>query len=112
LFKFRGIDSIDEAKKFSGWEVLVPSDASEEAPTGEYRHADLIGCEVRERGSEAVLGPVTALREHGGCVWLEVTAAGEPLLIPFAALICVKIDVAARRIEVELPEGLKELNQR
>jgi ribosomal 30S subunit maturation factor RimM len=31
-------------------------------------------------------------------------------LIPFARSICVDIDPAGKRIVVELPEGLKELN--
>jgi ribosomal 30S subunit maturation factor RimM len=37
------------------------------------------------------------------------TSAGE-LLIPLAAEICTLIDLEARRIEVRLPEGLRELN--
>jgi ribosomal 30S subunit maturation factor RimM len=45
--------------------------------------------------------------------WNLVVAgpAGE-LLIPLAAEICTRIDTAARRIEVRLPEGLRELNAR
>ena len=35
---------------------------------------------------------------------------GKDLLIP-CAVDCVGIDIAARRIEVELPEGLKDLNR-
>jgi ribosomal 30S subunit maturation factor RimM len=31
-------------------------------------------------------------------------------LVPLAADICRRIDIAARRIEVELPEGLRGLN--
>jgi len=38
------------------------------------------------------------------------TPAGE-LLIPLAQEICVRVDTAARRIDVVLPEGLRELNQ-
>ena len=37
------------------------------------------------------------------------TAAGE-LLVPLAEDICRRIDVAARRIDVTLPEGLSDLN--
>jgi ribosomal 30S subunit maturation factor RimM len=41
---------------------------------------------------------------------LEVeTAAGE-LLIPLAEDICKRIDALARRIDVTLPEGLRDLN--
>jgi ribosomal 30S subunit maturation factor RimM len=37
------------------------------------------------------------------------TAAGE-LLVPLAEDICRSIDVAARRIDVTLPDGLSDLN--
>jgi len=33
------------------------------------------------------------------------------LLIPFARAICVEIDPLAKRIAVELPDGLKGLNR-
>ena len=39
------------------------------------------------------------------------TRTGE-LLIPLAEDICTRIDVVARRIDVSLPEGLRELNER
>ena len=38
------------------------------------------------------------------------TRPGE-LLVPLAEDICVRVDVAARRIEVVLPEGLRELSR-
>jgi ribosomal 30S subunit maturation factor RimM len=37
------------------------------------------------------------------------TSAGE-VLIPLAEEICTRIDVTARRIEVRLPQGLKDLD--
>jgi ribosomal 30S subunit maturation factor RimM len=37
------------------------------------------------------------------------TPQGE-LLIPFAQEICTRIDPAARRIDVVLPEGLRDVN--
>ena len=39
------------------------------------------------------------------------TPAGE-VLIPMAEEICVRIDTVARVIEVVLPEGLREINQK
>jgi ribosomal 30S subunit maturation factor RimM len=32
-------------------------------------------------------------------------------LVPFTPAICTEVDLAARRIVVNLPEGLRELNQ-
>jgi 16S rRNA processing protein RimM len=39
------------------------------------------------------------------------TPKGDELLIPLAEEICRRMDMAARRIEVVLPEGLRELNE-
>jgi len=38
------------------------------------------------------------------------TPDGE-LLVPLAEEICTRIDTTARRVEVVLPEGLRELNR-
>lgn len=107
IFKFRGVDTISDAEKLVGAEVRVP--LSERAPleAGEYYESDLIGCEVFERSTGESLGRVSALQDGGGAGLLEV---GE-LLIPFSKAICVEIDPAAKRITVELPEGLKDLNR-
>jgi ribosomal 30S subunit maturation factor RimM len=45
-----------------------------------------------------------------GTPLLAVATRGGQLLIPLAEDICTRIDVLARRIEVVLPEGLRELN--
>jgi len=107
IFKFRGVDTITDAEKLIGAEVRVPF--SERAPleTGEYYESDLIGCEVVERATGESLGRVAALQDGGGAGLLVV---GD-LLIPFSKSICVEIDPAARRITVELPVGLKDLNR-
>ena len=106
IFKFRGVDAISDAEKLVGAEVRVP--ISERAPLepGEYYESDLIGCEVFERSTGESLGRVSALQDGGGAGLLEVGK----LLIPFSKAICVEIDPAAKRITVELPEGLKDLN--
>ena len=112
IFKFEGVDSISGAERLRGAEVRIPLAARFEAAPGEYFHSDLIGCEVIDSESGETLGRVRGYSELGGPGLLEVQrdgAAGE-LLIPFARSICVEIDVKARRIRVNLPDGLKELN--
>ena len=107
IFKFRGIDSIGAAEEFYGREVCVPAAARISLDQGEFFQDDLIGCDVVDRRSGESLGRVSAFDESGGSGTLVV---GD-LLIPFARAICVEIDPAARRIAVELPEGLKEINR-
>ncbi len=45
----------------------------------------------------------------GGGWLLEVEQSGSRLLVPFVDAYLVRVDVAARRIEVDLPNGLVEL---
>src|SRR5262249_40351815 len=110
VLKFRGIESINEADPWRGAEGRSPGAERLELGTGEFYLSDLTGCEVVERGTGLSLGVVTGFSEAGTSgLLLEV---GPDLLIPFARSICVAIDVAAKRIEVDLPEGLKDLNRR
>jgi 16S rRNA processing protein RimM len=107
IFKFRGVDSISDAEKLSGFEVRVPLSERVALDPGEFFESDIVGCEVIDRRSGKTLGRVREWQDGGGAGLLAV---GD-LLIPFARSICVGIDPAARRIEVELPEGLEDLNR-
>jgi len=108
IFKFRGVDTISEAELLVGAEVRVP--LSERAPLepGEFFQSDLVGCEVVDRRSGRSLGTVSAFQDGGGAGLLVVD---DDWLLPFVRSICVEVDPAARRIAVELPEGLKDLNR-
>jgi 16S rRNA processing protein RimM len=107
VFKFRGIDSISDAEKLRGAEVRIPSSERVPLEAGEYFQADLLGCEVRDRISNRLIGRVTGWEEYGGPALLEVDDGR--LLIPFVKAICVDIQPEARVIRVELPEGLETL---
>jgi 16S rRNA processing protein RimM len=109
IFHFEGSDSISDAEKFVGLEVRIPFSERVALPAGSYYISDLIGCEVREK--EAPLGAVRDVQFTGGTPLLVVDAAGQELLIPLAQEICVRVDIAARRIDAILPEGLRELNR-
>ena len=109
LFKFKGIDTISDAEALRGAEVRVPREERVPLDPGEFFESDLIGCEVFDRRTGEPLGVVTGLEEGGGAGLLSI--GGGKLLIPFARSICTVIDPESRRIAVELPEGLKDLNQ-
>ncbi|HEV2182643.1 MAG TPA: hypothetical protein VGR39_03080, partial [Candidatus Acidoferrales bacterium] len=93
---------------------------SERVPlaAGSYFVTDLIGCEVfQSTATEAStkLGDVRDVQSTGesvaGTPVLVVATPHGELLIPLATEICTRIDTAARRIDVVLPEGLRELNE-
>ena len=108
VLKFKGIDNISQAEALAGCEVRVPEDQSVRLEPDEYFQSDLVGCEVFDCASGERLGAVRSFLETGGPGLLDL---GDDFLIPFARAICVEIDPAAKRIVVELPEGLQEINR-
>jgi 16S rRNA processing protein RimM len=110
IAKFRGIDSISEAEKHIGDEVKIPADALPAAKEGWYYTFDLKGCGVFTTHGEYI-GTVTDVLASGGTDILKVDRDNEELLIPFAQLYLKNIDPKQRRIEVDLPEDLRDLNK-
>jgi 16S rRNA processing protein RimM len=108
IFKFRGVDSISDAELLTGAEVRVPIEQRMPLEPGEFFQDDLLGCQVIDRRTGQTLGKVSRWEDGGGSGLLVVDGG---LLIPFARSICVEIDPAAKRIAVELPAGLKDLNR-
>jgi 16S rRNA processing protein RimM len=114
VLKFAGIDSIDAASRLRGRHVLVPFEQRVPLPENSYYWSDLVGCRVALSSREpAEIGTVTAVEPTGGVPLLHVARDGsskDELLIPFASAICKRIDPEAKRIEVDPPEDLLELN--
>jgi 16S rRNA processing protein RimM len=113
LIHFAGVDSIVAAEKLRGLELQVPLSTRTPLPASSYYISDLVGCEVWERGEKlgvVKLGVVKSVQQVGTPV-LEIDTPDGELLVPLAQEICTKIDTAARRIEVILPAGLRDLNR-
>jgi 16S rRNA processing protein RimM len=129
VFHFAGVSSISEAEKLRGMDIQIPFEERVTLPAGNYFVSELIGCCVFENSARMpaaasspcslgeapeLLGTVRDVyfpgeNEEGTPLLCVETSRGE-LLIPLAEDICTRIDIAARRIEVTLPEGLRELN--
>jgi 16S rRNA processing protein RimM len=109
VFKFAGVDSISDAEKLRGAEVRIPKSERVELEPDEFFHSDLVGCEVRDRLTDRLLGHVTGWEEYGGPALLEID--GGRLLIPFVKAICTDIRPQDRLIRVDLPEGLEAVNE-
>jgi len=129
VFHFEGFNSISEAENLRGLHILLPIEQRVSLPAGQYFISDLIGCSIFEcLREESVLfsspcslgtapmflGKVGDVQTTGddvaGTPILTVDTSTGELLIPLAEDICKRIDVAGRRIEVMLPDGLRELN--
>ena len=108
VLKLEGIDSIGEAEGWVGGRVWVGAEALPEPEEGSYFDFDLAGCEVHT--GDGPIGVVTEVVDYGGAALLRIDRDGKETLIPFARRFMKKIDTAKRRIEVDLPEGLLDLN--
>jgi 16S rRNA processing protein RimM len=111
IFHFAGINSIEAAEPLRGFEVQVPLAERAKLDAGNYYVGDLIGCEVWEQGGSSALGAVRDVEFPGGVPLLAVTTGDGEILVPMAAEFCTHIDVKAKRIDVALPEGLRDLNR-
>ena len=113
VLKLDGIDSIEDAEKIVGAELRIPEAELPAAEEGSFYTFHLRGCRVYavHGGVDDYIGDVTDIVDGGGTQLLQIGSGKDETLIPFAESIVRKIDLAARRIEVELPEGLRELNK-
>jgi 16S rRNA processing protein RimM len=120
VLKFAGVDSISDAEQLKGLELQLPSEQRAELEAGAAYVSEIVGCEVwvADGGDLKLLGtvgdvqfgageaPLLAVRRATG----SQGVSGEEVLIPFATEFLQKFDVAARRIEMRLPEGLLDMD--
>lgn len=114
VLRLAGVDSVAAAEALTGSDVVVPRSERPPLDANEYYLADLAGCGVFDRASGRKLGEVAGWQELGGQVLLEVlpegSGPGKAALVPFVRSICVEIDPQGRRIVVDPPEGLLDLD--
>jgi 16S rRNA processing protein RimM len=119
VLHFAGVDSISAAETLTGLVVAIPR--SQRAALGEDEAyiGDLIGCTLvdlagagKSGGRPAEVGVIEGVDRESGPVALLVvrSASGGEVLIPFAKSYLRRIDLEARRVEMEMPEGLVDLN--
>ena len=111
VIAFDGLSTIDEVERLSGRELRVPEETLVPLETGTYYQHQLVGCAVETNTGETV-GLVRRVDGGAAGTLLAVDGVRGEVLIPFAADICVNVDVAGKRITIEPPEGLLELNEK
>jgi 16S rRNA processing protein RimM len=105
----RGVEDIDAASALAGFELRVPVEWLAPLPEGTFYRHDLVGCEVQTGAGEQV-GIVTDVEGAMGGSRLVVRTSRGDVLVPLALEICTTIDPRRRRIVIEPPDGLLELN--
>jgi 16S rRNA processing protein RimM len=114
VLKFAGVDSIDEAAKLRGLEVAIPRQERTKLDADSAYISDLIDCTLYNivQGEPRSVGKIIDVDQESTEVPLLVIKQGkEELLIPFAKAYLRKLALADHRIEMELPEGLLQINE-
>ena len=106
-----GVATMNDAEALAGAELRIPASAAQALPEGTFYHYDLIGCEVRDV-ADRLVGRVSAVEGTMEMSRLVVEGARGEVQIPLVADICRIVDVGARRIVIDPPEGLVDLNER
>jgi 16S rRNA processing protein RimM len=105
---FEGVTTIDDAEALRGAELRIAPELLTPLPPGQFYVHDLIGCRV-ETHAGGMIGTVERV-DLAGSPLLVVPVKGQEVLIPLAEAICRRVDVQARLIVIDPPEGLIELN--
>ena len=110
MLKFAAVDSITDAEKLRGAEVVVPREERLPLEGDAVYVSDLIGSAVMDvsPAGDGLAGHIVDVEPEGaGPAMLVVrTPAGEERLIPFVRAYLRRVDVDAKLVEMELPEGL------
>ena len=109
VLKFVAVDSISDAEELAGCELQVPREQRAELEPGWSYISDLAGCVVFD--SDREIGTVADVQSGAGEAPLLIVKSGaQTYEIPYAEAYLKRVDLAQRQIEMQLPEGLLDVN--
>ena len=107
LLAFDGVTDRNQIEELRDQLISSDVDLDSLAP-GDYHFQQLIGCEVFQQNGE-LIGAVDEIVKLPGQDLLSVNRAGAQVLIPMVKQIIIEIDVLAKKIVVNPPEGLLDV---
>lgn len=102
-----GITHRSQAEALVGCDLFIEKATLPALPEGTYYWADLIGLEVVSVDGRS-LGRLESILATGSNDVYVVKGAGKEILIPALKSVVKAVDLAARRVRVDLPEGLDQ----
>lgn len=109
ILKFAGVDSISAAETLIGCELQVPRSERAQLESGWHYVSDLIGCTVFDADRE--IGKIEDVQFGTGEAPLLIVGKGSKRYeIPYAEAYLENVDLERNQIQMQLPEGMLELN--
>ena len=107
LLAFDGIIDRNQIEELRDQMISAEVDITSLSP-GEYHYQQLLGCQVFLQSDE-LIGEVDEIVKLPGQDLLSVAQNGKKVLIPMVKKIIISIDVSAKKIVVDPPEGLLDV---
>ncbi len=108
--RLEGIDTLSQADSLAGMEVYLPERSLRRREKDEFFIFQLIGCRIIDPEGEP-LGWVRDVLSVGAGELLRVESGSREILIPFHKSICLEVDVDAKEIRIDPPDGLLDVNE-
>jgi 16S rRNA processing protein RimM len=105
VVRLREVTGVDEAESLRGAQLAVTADERPELPEGQFYVDDLTGLSVATTTGED-LGKVEEVLEYPANAVCVVRGAGRETLVPVLKSVIREVDLATRRMVVELPEEI------
>ena len=107
---FRGLESIEAVERLAGLELRVPEAWLQPLEPDRYYEYQLVGCTVETAKGRRV-GTVARVESGPGGSHLVVLGQRGEILVPLVPHICIEVDLEGKRMQIDPPEGLLELNE-
>ncbi len=106
ILGLNGVETMTDAEALAGSDVWLAESDVAPLPEGTFYRHDLIGCDVHDTKGTG-LGRVTGVE---GTLDRSCLVVDDHVMIPLVGEIVVAVDLKARRVVVDPPDGLVELN--
>ncbi len=93
------------AEKLTNTRLYIDRDRLPEPEEDEFYLSDLVGLQAVDADG-TVLGAVATIHDYGAGASVEVSRAGQPLIVPFTRACVPVIDLAAGRVTIVPPDEI------
>ncbi|UCG62215.1 MAG: 16S rRNA processing protein RimM [Candidatus Zixiibacteriota bacterium] len=102
VIKLEGIESPEEAARFTNREIGVRKEEIVKLPKGAFWIHDLVGCEVLEEHSGGVLGQITDVEKYpANDVYTIRLTDGKEMVIAAVKQFIKSVDIEARKVIID-----------
>ncbi|WP_125761112.1 ribosome maturation factor RimM [Companilactobacillus hulinensis] len=106
LIKFEGYDNINDVEQYVKSELFSDNEVKPELNDGEFFYSQIIGLTVVDPNLGEI-GKIKEIMELGpNDVWVVKGPKYKEVLVPYINDVVKKVDLDAKRVDVEIPDGL------